>query len=188
MTNLSFHKLTDAEVHLLSRGLTFCLEANFDLFEAITDLHLFARKILLKVFYAKKESEVDTTDWSVFSMKEFKALRDLTLLYEEGNTTDLIDQIDLNQIFEKLDKPTINPLVAFRKASTKFPSMNSNPNVSMVLNQTIRDLCKLPQKTTNTTNLTADEIKAISTLQKNKSIIIKASDKGGNVVVMNSSH
>lgn len=144
MINLSAYELTDAEIQLLSHGLTFCPGANFDLFEAITDIQLFAQKILLKSFYAKNESEVDTTDWSELSMKEFKALWDLTLLFQENNTIDLINQIDLHRILEESDTTATNPTLAFKKSSYKFPPSNSNLNVSFFLKQMIRDLYKLP--------------------------------------------
>lgn len=123
MINLFTHELTDVEIHLLSHGLTFGPEASFDLFEAITDVQLFARKTLLKSFHAKNESEVDTTDWSDFSMKEFKALWDFTLLFQENNTIDLIDQIDLDQVLEESDITVTNPVLAFKKSSSKFPHL-----------------------------------------------------------------
>lgn len=46
--NLSSYSLTQAEVQVLSKGLSFCLHQNFDHFEIVTDLHLFAHKLLLK--------------------------------------------------------------------------------------------------------------------------------------------
>lgn len=121
-------------------------------------------------------------------MKEFRALRDLTLLFQENNTIDLIDQIDLDTILEDINKPTLNPTTLFKKSSSKFPSLNINPNAAIFLKQTIRDICRLPLKKNNSSNLTAEEYKALENLRKDKSIIIKASDKGGNVVIMNNFH
>lgn len=49
------------------------------------------------------------------------ALKELTLLYEENNTIDLIDQIDLDALLRGVDPPSYNPATMFKKASTKFP-------------------------------------------------------------------
>lgn len=149
------------KTNVLSCGLTFCPQAHFDLFEAITDIQLFVRKLLLKCMYAKNESDIDITDWSAYSMKEFKALRDLTLLFQKNNTIDLIDQIDLDKILEDINKSTLNLITSFKKPSKKFPSPNINPNVSIFLKQTIRDICKLPLKKINPINLTVEENKAL---------------------------
>lgn len=98
--NLSSYSLSSAEIDVLSRGLTFCPQENFDLFEVVTDLQLFARRLLLKSLHAKTDTNIDMSEWASFSMKEFKALRDLTLLFQENNTVDLIDQIDLKTLLE----------------------------------------------------------------------------------------
>lgn len=111
-----------------------------------------------------------------------------SLLFQENSTIYLIDQIDLNKILEDINKSTLNPTTFFKKLLTKFPPPNINPNVAIFLKQTIRDICKLPLKKNNPTNLTVKENKALDNLHKNKSIIIKASDKGGNVFIMKNSH
>lgn len=76
------------ETRVLSRGLSFCPQENFDLFEVMTDLQLSVRKLLLKCTYAKNDIEIDTTDWFKYTMREFKALLDLTLVFQENNTID----------------------------------------------------------------------------------------------------
>lgn len=124
------------------------------------------------------------TDWSQCSMKEFKALRDLTLLFQENTTIDLINQIDLDKIFDEINKSTLNSITLFKKQSTKFSPININPNVAMFLKQTIRDVCQLPLRKNAPSNLNEAENQALRSLGENKSITIKASDKGGNIVVM----
>ena len=141
--NLSSHPLSVSETSLLSRGLSFCPESNIDIFEAITDIHLFVRKLLLKCMYNKNNTEIDTTDWSTYKMREFKALRDLTILFQENNTIDLIGQIDLDTILEDINKSTLNPISLFKKPSTKFPTSNLYPNVAIFLQATVNDICKL---------------------------------------------
>lgn len=182
--NLSSYELPPAEFQVLSRGLTFCPEQNFKVFEAITDLQLFARRLLLKYLHEKGNSDEDTVDWSTYSMREFKAPRDLTLLYQENNTFDLIDQIDLDTLLNDVGKSTQNPTTMFTKASTKFPPSNTNPNVTIFLKQTIWNICKLPRTKCNPHNLTSEENKALNSLSKNIRIVVKPFDKGGNVVIM----
>lgn len=99
--NLSSHSLTQAETQILPGSLTFCPQENFDLFEVVMDLQLFVRKLLLKCMYTKNKAVIDNTDWSSYSMREFKALRDITILFEENNTVDLTDQIDLDALLEE---------------------------------------------------------------------------------------
>lgn len=48
-------------------------------------------------------------------MREFKALRDLTILFHENNTIDLIDQIDFDKILDDINKSTLNPILLFKK-------------------------------------------------------------------------
>lgn len=62
-------------------------------------------------------------------MREFKALRDLTLLFQENNTLDLIDQIDLETLLENANEPTQNPTISFKKPSGKFPPLSLNPSI-----------------------------------------------------------
>lgn len=65
-------------------------------------------------------------------MREFKALRDLTLLFQESNTSDLIDQLDLDKLFEEVNKSTQNPTSLFKKPSMKFPSVRGKKTSSTI--------------------------------------------------------
>lgn len=135
-------------MEVLSRGLSFCPSQNFDLFEVVTDLHLFARKVMLKCQPETSNTDIDTTDWSEYSMHEFKALQNLTLLFQESNTSDLIDQLDLDKLFEEVNKTTQNPITLFKKPSTKFLPLNTSPSVAMFLKQT-KDICRLSCRKNN---------------------------------------
>lgn len=163
---LSSYKLSSAEIQILSRGLAFCPEQNFVIFEAITDIQLFARRLLLKYLHAKNDPHEDTTDWSLYSMWEFKALQHLTLLYQENNMVDLIDQIDLDTLLRDVESPPRNPFILFKKASTKFPPANTNPNVKIFLQQAIWDICKIPRTKCNPHNFSPDENETLKLLRK----------------------
>lgn len=45
--------LSIEETQLLEKGLTFCPDSDFDVFEIIKDLQLPARKLILQTLYAK---------------------------------------------------------------------------------------------------------------------------------------
>ncbi|XP_077339255.1 uncharacterized protein LOC143983433 [Lithobates pipiens] len=185
--NLSSYVLSSVESDVLARGLTFCPQANLDPFGAITDIQLFARRLLLKSLHAKNTTDTDITDWSRFSMREFKALRDLTLLYEENNTVYLIDQIDLEALLETADEPTRRIQHNFKKPSGKFPPLSLNSNIDIFVKLVARDICKLSYRKSDPDNLNKEEAKALDMLTKNVNITTKPSDKGGNVVLMDNS-
>lgn len=74
---------------------------------------------MLKCTHAKSNIDIDTTDWSQYIMTEFKAL---TILFQESNTNYLIDQLDLDKLFEENQHKT--QLFYSKKTSTKFPPLN----------------------------------------------------------------
>ncbi|XP_069597226.1 uncharacterized protein [Ranitomeya imitator] len=49
--NLSSHCFTDIDLKLLEKGLSFSPAAPFDAFEAVKDLHLFARSLVFKKYF-----------------------------------------------------------------------------------------------------------------------------------------
>lgn len=106
---------------------------------------------MLKCQYETSNKEIDVTDWSKYSMREFKALCDLTLRFQESNSDDLIDQLHLDNLFEEVNKSTLNPITLFKKSSTKFPPLNTNPSVASFLKQTLKDVAKIPYNTKNPT-------------------------------------
>lgn len=60
-----------------------------DIFETIKDLHLFARKLMLKSLYAKPKQANE------YSSKENQAIEDLVSLLEDQEQKELIDDIDI---------------------------------------------------------------------------------------------
>ncbi|XP_073422017.1 uncharacterized protein [Dendrobates tinctorius] len=76
--NLSSHVLTDSDLSLLSRGLTFSPKSHFNTFMAIKDLHLFARSLIFKKHFFDPDLQ------SLFpTEKEQLALQDLEDLSTE---------------------------------------------------------------------------------------------------------
>lgn len=83
VVNLSTHPLTSHEIQILSLGLGYCPEANFDIFETIKDINLFTRKLTLKLLHHKTD-QPDTGFNALMQLtqRECKELREL-LLEEE---------------------------------------------------------------------------------------------------------
>ncbi|XP_069590016.1 uncharacterized protein [Ranitomeya imitator] len=82
--NLSEYTLTQAQLEVLSKGLTFSPTNNFDFFTAIKDLFLFARKLILKKLHSKGNGGPEVQA----EMEALKALEEL--LIEQESTAAVI--------------------------------------------------------------------------------------------------
>ncbi|XP_073505226.1 uncharacterized protein [Phyllobates terribilis] len=88
--NLSKHKLTDTDLTLLSKGLSFSPKSRFDVFTAVKDLHLFARSLMFKkCFYYDHLHTLFPTE------KEQIAIRTLEELAIEHNTEERVHHLYL---------------------------------------------------------------------------------------------
>lgn len=103
----------------MSLGLGFCPEKDFDSFETIKDIHLFASKLVLKVTHNKKKScqdWINNVDWSHY--KRSKGSSTTFQILEENETSEWVDeinQIDLEELLEINDSPS---------SSVAFPLLN----------------------------------------------------------------
>lgn len=104
--NLSDHVLPVDEIRVLEKGLTFCPVAHIDTFEAIKDVHLFVRNLLLKSLYTKKQSGEST----IHTTMEVEAIESLITLLEENEPGELIDSLDLDTILAEVDDSISMPL------------------------------------------------------------------------------
>lgn len=89
--NLTSLTLTPEEERVLQLGLGFCPSEPINIFETIKDLYLFAHNLIFRFIFDKDRKKLNlekelTERTKHFSMQEFRALRDLILLYEEGTT------------------------------------------------------------------------------------------------------
>lgn len=102
----------------------------------------------------------------------------------QQNTIDLINEIDLEDILRRtgLVMPDITKL---KKKSDSFSPPSVNPSITLFFNIVQNKLMSLAITQSQKFNLTVTPIQALKQLDLNKDIIIKPSDKGGNVVVMN---
>lgn len=65
-----------------------------------------------------------------------------------------------------------------------FPAFNSYPSIASFVSQVTRKIQNLHVPFLSSSNLQPHLQKALSSLQMNKSIVVKLAEKGGNVVVM----
>ncbi|KAM4016291.1 uncharacterized protein ACNLHF_002679 isoform 2-T3 [Anomaloglossus baeobatrachus] len=159
--NLTDKILTGAQLEVLQLGLSFSPVANFDLFTGIKDIQLFGRKLLLKKYFAKK----DTGNLTGFSREEQEAIKILESLLAEQSSTDLTR-------FPSYTK----------KKSTTFPPLSACPTIELFVKMVVQEFRSLPSKRTHD-NLSSHQRQALKELQLMKDIVIKQADKGGNVVI-----
>lgn len=69
--------------------------------------------------------------------------------------------------------------------STKMPSLSRNKWISIVLNFLRSDLKKINWSIQSPDNMNGEERRGLIELKNDASIVIKNSDKGGNIVIMN---
>lgn len=112
-------------------------------------------------------------------MDEFRALRDLMLLYEESSGE--IPAPSFETVTQDLACTTTG--TCFKPKSSHFPDLLTCPNIWAFLQLTIRDL-KSQQWSRPETNLTLDQSEALKSLQSRNDIVIKPSDKGGYIVTL----
>lgn len=142
----------------------------------------------------RRDKQVDASNqeiWKDLTVAEFRALRNLVLLLEEneGNTTKE-DQHESEEALGLLVQMAqyqneIKSLgSAVKKRSTQFLSLHANSNIWTFLTQTTKEieLSIFPKLVGH--NLSQAHRTALSNLSGNPHLVIKPSDKGGNMVVM----
>lgn len=184
MVNLSKYQLNDTKIDILLRGLSFCSNQDIDKFEAIKDIQLFARKIILKQLYCKTVKEGRS-----LKPQELQAIDNLIALLEESDLNpDLIDRIDIEHLLQKLDhvpSPTTNmTLQNVKKKSDKFPALGLNANVLAFFRLTISEIKNIKIKPYMNSNLSVPEYETLQNIFSNSTITIKPSEKGSNIVIL----
>lgn len=163
--NLSDHILTDVDVSLLQKGLTFSPSDHFNTFSAVKDLHIFARSLIFKKWHHKKDSDEYDTIFETES--ERNAVRILEELAAENEPeTQAIGMIP----------------ECIRVKSKKFPPLSVCPAVDLFVKMVTKDFEALPTSICND-NLTSEQRSSLKKLRELKDILFKPADKGGNLVV-----
>lgn len=81
--------------------------------------------------------------------------------------------------------PESEPL-PFRGKSTKFPQLQNFPHLLAFLQKVTDDVNKLTFTIDPDSNLSLEQTRALRELASIKTLVIKPSDKGGNIVLMDS--
>ncbi|XP_056420848.1 uncharacterized protein LOC130361635 [Hyla sarda] len=159
IVNLSNHVLTDAEISVLKRGLSFSPMYRINHFELTKDLYLFCRKLTLKMIHSQPSAlnDLETDDQDV--------LRNLMELLNENEVRNQDDRC-----------PCYVP-------SKTAPPLSLFPAIQVFFNTVREHIQGLPKNSLIGQNLSGEERLALNNLQKNDKFLIKEADKGGNVVL-----
>ncbi|XP_069615754.1 uncharacterized protein [Ranitomeya imitator] len=159
--NLSKIPLSSDHISVLSLGLSFSPASRFDRFSVTKDLQLFARKLTFKKMFHQQEDVSMTA--TISDTQVLETLEDLARESESGKG---------NGEYPSHLLPK----------STKFPQTSTYPEIDLFIRMVMRDLEDIP-KTIKRDNLTKGERTALKELEDRKDVVIKPSDKGGNVVI-----
>lgn len=149
---------------VLSKGLSYVPTTTYDSFNWIKDINLFVRKLKWHKVFRQKDRK--TCDELGITLEDLTCVSDLT---------DLLDDNDRDR--------REGPFTNCRMKSTLMPP-TSELSCTEVFTRLVTEELKLLETSNNRPNLTRAEFQALKSLETNKSLVIKASDKGGNTVVM----
>ncbi|XP_075444466.1 uncharacterized protein LOC142488017 [Ascaphus truei] len=166
--NLSSITLTEDQEKVLRRGLSFAPTTCMDHFEWIKDVNLFCRKLLLYKFFSKNRGSSD----------ENAELLQLNT-QEQLHLQELESLLDDQGIIQTEEKDILSHL---KPQSTFCPPWQICPPVEVFLKMVTEDFKKISTKMDDA-NLTRSESVAIKELKEMRDIVIKPSDKGGNIVI-----
>ncbi|XP_040196440.1 uncharacterized protein LOC120929221 [Rana temporaria] len=126
---------------------------------------------------ASREDEL----YKDFKVQDFRALKILIQLLDENESSE--DLIDLSDEIEPEIELIPEPC-KFRTKSQRFPNLQTSPAVWAFLKQTRKQIENLVIPKISDNNLSKKQQQALTELTSNSELVIKPSDKGGNVVVM----
>ena len=197
--NLSERLLPEDEIVVLGKGLTFCPDSDFDYAQTRIDVFKYIRKLKLKKIYAMKRDRRTATpttqeDMVELTCNDMETLRTLHILNEElPENVDGSMQDDTEQGWlEDMGVTQIGARTKF-KPKTTFMPQTCYDAIDTFHEVVIKELKKLAD-TGSVESLTSSNQKkknfsqrhwqAVKDLRADPTIIIKPSDKGGNVVVL----
>ena len=172
--NLTPIVLSTDEISVLQLGLGFCPTDPIHVTETIKDLYLFARNLTFKFIFDEDRHNISlerelTERTKDFTMDEFRALRDLMLLYDEGCTDDspAAPTAGTSGVTSVIPEVTVGSSQhgstkskKFKPTSRKFPDLMTCPAIWAFLQQTIKDLKRSRWQSFHP-NLTSNQQKAL---------------------------
>lgn len=162
--NLSSLILNSGEKSLLNKGLKYTPTPHFDNFTRIKDINMFARKLALHKYFKKDQRRIEQN-------QDDDVLEMLEELQEEGEG-------EINVISP--------PLSHLKPMSKMTPPFVQYKHLDVFVNMVTEDIKKIkPRGGRKHTNLSKEDKQALGKLKENEDIILKPSDKGGNIVIQN---
>ena len=164
VVNLSNHTLSRNELSLLSHNLKFCpTPPIFDLGELKQDVDRFFRSASLYLWHLKDRSSTPNSQNS----------------HNNSSSDDLYTSSDDEQppTQAPFSHPKLKPQSVWTPAFTSL--------LEHVYQLVLRDIFEFQPTRHTSRNLSNGEYKALSSLKKNRKIVIKPADKGSNVVILN---
>ncbi|KAJ1110654.1 hypothetical protein NDU88_008002 [Pleurodeles waltl] len=188
VVNLSGRILTKEEENLLALGLSFCPSNNFDYVQTRIDLFHFVRKQKLKKWYKNRAAGgtvmMERTNTSKLCISDIDLLHTLSVLDDDTQAHD-DPFVNLDILGIETDMSCRSP---FKPKSTFLPAVQSEA-IQVFEKDMINRLKKMRYGSKNKKydNLSFSQKMAVNNLKSDSSIVIRESDKGGNVVVLNKS-
>lgn len=154
--NLSSHLLTTDKISVLSKGFTFCPNNKLDTFEVIKDLHVYARKLLLKSKFEKEK--LGSEGCRTYSQQQ--TLDNLNSLLEESDPR---DPIDLESLLKQATDPSTETTTTITKSSLKktsslYQALSSNHGIATFLKLVCQEIKTLNPTSPSLGNLTSEKI------------------------------
>lgn len=165
----------------------------------VKDLHLFARKLLLRVLHDRDHAEkaytlMNDERFKSYRIQDFKNFKALMQLLEESRMAEQLE-VSESEDSEISNEPSLSPKekVDFDTSNYKpkistFPLLHLHIQIATFVNQVTSDINSLPVSSSRTDYLNWNQRRAIEELLKMEYLIIKPSDERGNVVLKATSH
>lgn len=162
--NLSSYQLTEVQISLLQKGLSYTPTPQYNYFNWVKDVNLFARKLALHKYHTIQDSN------RYLHRREEEAIETLVQLATEHET----GVVNLT-----------GPFSILKPRSQFTPPFSQYSNIDTFVQMVTCELRKLrPINPQVFGNLTPGEQSALKSLEDNNDLVWKPSDKGGNVVIM----
>ncbi|CAH2292869.1 Hypothetical predicted protein [Pelobates cultripes] len=164
--NLSKFNLKEHHISLLNKGLSFVPTPNTNKFNWVKDTNLFGRKLALNMMHKRKDQK--TAKEIGMSYEDFQLHQTLLSLLDEQNPDPKLTDLKPESWF--------TPNLSEVSSVDLFTQMTTSATESLIIPKIQHD------------NLTVQQRKALKELNTDQNIIIKSSDNGGNVVIMDREH
>lgn len=174
VVNLTDFPLNKHHLSLLSRGLSFSPKSGMNEFEVYKDISLYLRKVIFRYWHSTRHTEINP---STQNKEEREALDALVSLLQENADSD-------SDIETPPELSVLTRSANLSIRSVKMPPLSKHKSIEFFLAQVKRDLSKVDWKYRGIDNLTREERKALKELEETPGIVIKGSDKGGNLVLL----